>query len=167
MYCTENGTIIHLEQMVYQYSVSTFFCSNYKYMLLLSNSYGKLFMTYVGYRPLLLINDLKTCKELFHSNIGSKRGDDYCVMGQPKRSLTESYGKSFVLRRQLLHQSFITIMDSNYLNNIGIKILQQNLFNVFEQSIANKQSLQLRFHVKYAVFTLIFTTIFGSYIDLP
>ena len=144
-----------------------FWCSKYKYMARLSNQCGPILMTYVGVRKLLLINDLRLCQKLFFSNQGSKRGNDYCVMGEPKRSLTESHGQNFILRRKLLHQSFVTIMDSNYLNNVGINILHKNLFNVFDEAMENKQSIQLRFHVKYAVFSLIFTTIFGEYIDLP
>ena len=137
---------------------------NYEYISSLTNCYGSVFMIYVGMTPMIFINDLQIAtkylnkKEFSNRNIRMTQGyNDFLEM---------QYSKNYVFRRQLLHKSFITVLNADYLNQIGINILQKDLFKKLdEKSRSDKQYTEktLRQDLGFSIFSLFFTTTFGKY----
>jgi len=137
---------------------------NYEYISSLTNCYGSVFMVYVGQTPMIFINDLELAtkylnkKEFSNKDIRMTQGyNDFLEM---------QYSKNYVFRRQLLHKSFITVLNADYLNQIGIKILQKDLFKKFnEKAGSNEQYTEktLQQDLGFSIFALFFTTTFGKY----
>jgi len=136
----------------------------YKYVSSYTNSYGPVFMVYVGLTPMIFINDLQIAtkylnkREFSNKNIRMTQGyNDFLEM---------EYNKHYVFRRQLLHKSFITVLNSDYLNQIGINILQRDLFSKLDQRVISKKAYTQKTmanDLQYAVFSLFFMTVFGKY----
>eukprot|EP01084_Bolivina_argentea_P151054 263707_1 len=137
---------------------------NYYYVTSLMNTYGSVTMINYGVKRLIFIDDMKMTKTFFNMKEGAKRGHQ---LQTTHKSISEADGKKLVFRRQMMHQSFVTVLDSNYLNQVGIKILQKNLFKSLDEAVEKNKSIHMFVHVKYAVFSLLFATIFGDFLEIP
>eukprot|EP01084_Bolivina_argentea_P019215 35751_1 len=137
---------------------------NYEYISSLTNCYGSVFMIYAGLTPMIFINDLQIAnkylnkKEFSNKNIVMTKGyNDFLEM---------KFNKHYIFRRQLLHKSFITVLNSDYLNQIGINILQKHIFQKLNEKSTTKQHYiekDLIKDLQHSVFSLFFITIFGKY----
>eukprot|EP01084_Bolivina_argentea_P304979 526801_1 len=136
-----------------------------QYLQSLANAYGSVVMIQVGTKYLTMINDHNISKVLF-----KKKEFAFHKKNPPTqyKSFVETNGKTYTFRRKLIHQSFIMMLSSDYLNNFGIKMLNDHIYPKFDEFASNKNEYySVKKIFEYGVFCMNFVCIFGDYLTPP
>ena len=151
----------------------------------LRNSFGAVSMINIGSNRCIMINDLKLCKKLYNQE--EFINHNFNLFN--KTTFMEINGKEMLFRRKLIQSTFLTLINNNYLNTIGLKLIQQNLFPLFDIAIDaqdhnrkkdeekgnvrnnynnNLKNLKIQKDIEYGIFCITFSAIFGDkYINVP
>ena len=143
---------------------SLFKLSNYPYFVSLVNCYGSVFMINAGFSKFVFINDVETVQTAFGRKECSKRKMN---ITSTKEELTNMNGSQMILRRQLLLKSFVSNLNTQYFDQAGSKLLQQDLFKILNQCSDNNTTVDILDFTRYSVFSLIFASVFGEYLTAP
>eukprot|EP01084_Bolivina_argentea_P176681 305691_1 len=144
---------------------SIFNYQNKKFYFHLLNAYGSVSMVYFGNKRIIIINDLNLCKKTFNR-------EPFCIHNAPKNpakssSIVQTNGKQYNNRRKIIHDAFMNVLNSDYLNKIGSKQFEHQIFDKIDLiSNGNTTYFPLK-HIEYGVFSILFIAIFGNYVAIP
>ena len=111
----------------------------------LSDNYGGVVMLQMGFRYVTYINDCNLTKKAFKKM-------EFCGR-EPLLFATQTLavlnGQEYIKRRQIFLRSFISMINSDYVTDIGSEILQMYLFTEFDKSAAIKKPILITSHIHY------------------
>ena len=129
--------------------VPIFGCLFYKidteFLKRLSNDYGAVATVQMGFRYVTYINDCDLTLKLFKKMEFSGREPTWIKI----KAFPLLNGEAFIERRKLFMKTFVSMINSNYINTFGDDILQSYLFKQFDQYANTKQPLLVVSHIQY------------------
>ena len=97
----------------------------------LRNSFGVVSMINIGFNKCIIINDLKLTKKLFNDDAFTNH--NMHLFDKP--TFMEINGEMMLFRRKLIQNTFLSLINSNYLNTIGLNLIQNNLIPQIEKHL--------------------------------
>ena len=135
---------------------------NYPYFASLVNYYGSVFMVNAAFSKFVFLNDLETVQKSFVKKEFMKSD-----MNIHEEALPNAKGAKMMLRRQLLMKSFVSNINTQYFQQAGSKLLQKHLLDILDEASNNSRVVNLLDLTRYPVFSLIFASSFGKYVNVP
>lgn len=151
--------------------------SDVNYFDYLRRNYGSVVMIQCGFKWMVVINDLKLCKNLFLKNDEFNYHRFQFGTDKDAQNISMINGEALKYRRQLFRTSFTAVLNNNTLNEYT-QIVWDNVLNDELSGLSSgvhintTQSDRVMNALKYSVFSIIFYTIFGGginreYVKLP